>query len=105
MNNLFGDIWLVDTWQPEDPKEPDDPPYCLVLYCNRDECVIPIDEPKDFYIILRKNEPGYQEKYNECLESSRRNMAEWMGQDKKHLPDPNPHPGSNQISDKGVTKQ
>ena len=67
LNELFGDVWLVDEWRPEDAPGPEDSPYCLVLNCDRSEYVIDIEDPDGFRIIARKGDDGYQEIYDECV--------------------------------------
>lgn len=75
LNELFGDVWLVDYWQPEDNPEPDDTEFCFAQYCSHDMTVIDIAEPEGFTIVARPGDEDYQEIYDECLELAKKMSA------------------------------
>lgn len=77
MNELFGDVWLVDYWQPEDNPEPDDTEFCFVQYCMHDLTVIDIAEPEGFTIIARLGDDEYQKLYEECLATGKKIAEGW----------------------------
>lgn len=68
-NPFFGDIWLIDKYSEKEMKEyKTECPYCLKLWTSADQYVMDLDEPEGFVILKHKNEDGYSELYNECLE-------------------------------------
>lgn len=71
-NPFFGDIWLVDKWRPEDKPGPEDSPYCFILYGDRDEYVMDIQDPDGFEIERRIGEDGYDELLRKCKEFAKK---------------------------------
>lgn len=76
-NPFFKDFWLVDRWLPTDEHNVEtDSPYCLVLWCDRDEYVMDVDEPGGFVIERRRGEEGYEELYGECVRIAKTHKQE-----------------------------
>lgn len=67
-NPLFGDVWLVDEWAEDEPREPGDSPYCLRKYCSKKIYSMGIDDPDGFVIEARKGDENYGKLYEQCEE-------------------------------------
>ncbi|MBD5584079.1 MAG: hypothetical protein HDQ88_03280 [Clostridia bacterium] len=77
LNELFGDVWLVDHWLPDDDPGPDDTGFCFMQYCSHDLMVIDIEEPESFAILSRPGDEDYQKIYDECVEVARKMSDGW----------------------------
>lgn len=71
-NPLFGDVWLVDEWTEDEPREPGDSPYCLRQYCSKEIYSMDIDDPDGFVIESRKGDEGYEKLYEQCEDYAKR---------------------------------
>lgn len=76
-NTFFGDLWVVRYSELEDETDCE---YQLVLYDDRDLYSMDIDQPEQFRIICKRNEPEYKETLKE-VHKIRRNRRK---EDKQH---------------------
>lgn len=76
-NTFFGDLWVVRYSELDDETDCE---YQLVLYDDRDLYSMDIDQPEQFRIICKRNEPEYKETLKE-VHKIRRNRRK---EDKQH---------------------